>query len=224
MILEIAWSLLALGGLVRAIHLARESVIDRRALGKDTNGRRLLADWQVEHAFMGVAIYFCLLSAGLSALGFRFDLIPLHARLFLASAFLVSVLLLLVTRQERDASYRKRTVLGRTPKGLSDVVNDTNVRVREIQKRGQADQPEEQEDRAEGWITHAHPERSYGGRMSRRLAIFALLVTCGVLLLGITDVVLIDPPPATEMPVKIASIVLSGVAVGAILTGLSRDE
>ena len=78
MILEITWSLLALGGLVRAIHLARESVIDRRALGKDTNGRRLLADWQVEHAFMGVAIYFCLLSAGLSALAFRFDLIPLH--------------------------------------------------------------------------------------------------------------------------------------------------
>ena len=60
--------------------------------------------------------------------------------------------------------------------------------------------------------------------MSRRLAIFALLVTCAVLLLGITDVVLIAPPPAAEMLVKIASIVLSGVAVGAILTGLRRDD
>ena len=146
MILEIAWSLLAFGGLVRAIHLAREAVIDRRALGTDTNGRRLLANWQVEHAFIGVAIYLCLLCAGLSALGFRLELIPLHARLFLASAFLVSVLVLLVTRQERDANYRKRTVLGRTPKGISDVVNDTNVRVREIQKRGQSDQPRERQE------------------------------------------------------------------------------
>ena len=57
--------------------------------------------------------------------------------------------------------------------------------------------------------------------MSRRLAIIVLIATCGVLLLGITDVVFIDPAaPATELVVKLAGIVLSGVAVGAILTGL----
>ena len=85
MILEIAWSLLAFGGLVRAIYLARESVIDRRALGTAGNGRRLLANWQVEHAIMGVAIYLCLLFAGFSALGYRFEILPLHMRLILAS-------------------------------------------------------------------------------------------------------------------------------------------
>ena len=102
MILEIAWSLLAFGGLVRAIYLARESVIDRRALGTAGNGRRLLANWQVEHAVMGVAIYLCLLFAGFSALGYRFEILPLHMRLILASGLLSFTLVLLVVRQERD--------------------------------------------------------------------------------------------------------------------------
>ena len=57
--------------------------------------------------------------------------------------------------------------------------------------------------------------------MSRRLAIIVLIVVCGVLLLGVTDVVFIDPAtPATELLVKLAGVILSGVAVGAILTGL----
>ena len=153
MILEIIWSLLAFGGFVRAIHLARESLIDRRILGTHGNGRKLLADWQVEHAFMGVLIYLCYSSAGFSALGFRFEIIPLHARLILASGFLVATLLILVVRQERDAHYRKRTLqnaVAREAKHISGVVEDTNVRVREIQKRGQHDQPEEQADRKEG--------------------------------------------------------------------------
>ena len=38
------------------------------------------------------------------------------------------------------------------------MVEDTNVRVREIQKRGQHDQPEEQADRKEG-RGHRYPDR-----------------------------------------------------------------
>ena len=152
MIVEIIWSLVALGGFLRAIWLWREAVLDQRALGTNANGRRLLAKWQVEHASMGILIYFSLLCAGVSALIYRFEFIPLRARLLIASLCLVAALLTLATRQERDAHYRRRTLEGRD---MDDVVRDTNRRVREIQKRGQSDQPLEETDRFEG---HMHRE------------------------------------------------------------------
>lgn len=156
MIVEIVWTLVALGGLIRALTLWREAVIDRRSVRGIVNGRRLLARWQVEHAFMGVFIYFFLLMAGISALVYRFDVIPLHTRLLIASLSLVAALLALATRQERDAYYRRRTLLANASH-LEEVAVDTNVRVREMQQRGQHDQPLEEEDRQEG-RDHRHPE------------------------------------------------------------------
>lgn len=108
MILEIVWSVIAFLGLCRATMLLREAIIDRRALGADTNGRRILANGEVEHAALGVSIYLFILFAGLSALGYRFEVIPLHVRLSLTALALVLMLITLVTRQERDAYYRRR--------------------------------------------------------------------------------------------------------------------
>lgn len=139
MIVEIAWSAIALGGLIRAITLWREAVKDKHALGGAAlrNGKRLLARWQIEHAWMGVLIYLFLAIAGVGALLFRFDVIPLDVRLFVASTALVAALLTLATRQERDAHYRKRTLAAATPDDLKDIATDTNERVRDIQERSQ---------------------------------------------------------------------------------------
>lgn len=110
MIVEIVWTLLAFGGLVRAVMLWREAMLDRRSLGDIANGRRLLARWQVEHAVMGILIYLCIFVAGYSAFIYRIGVIPLQVRLFVASGSLVVMLLILVVRQERDAHYRKLTL------------------------------------------------------------------------------------------------------------------
>lgn len=108
------WSLIALLGLSRGLMLLREAILDRRSLGTAGNGRRMLANGEVEHAWMGVLIYFCLLAPGLIALAYRLDILPLELRLYLTPFFLVGALFALAIRQERDAYYRRR-YLGLAP-------------------------------------------------------------------------------------------------------------
>lgn len=106
MILEIAWTIVALAGLARSIVLFREAVLDRRFLGEHTNGRRIVADGQVEHAWMGMLIYFFLLCPGVVAVAYKLGATSLEERLSLAPLFLVAALFALAIRQERDAYYR----------------------------------------------------------------------------------------------------------------------
>lgn len=110
MTLVIVWLLLSLSGILRAAWLWREAVLDRRAIADDANGRRLLAHWQVEHAWQGVIIYICLFVAGVTSLLFRTGVIELWTSKLVTPMCLVVALVVLVVRQERDAEYRLRTI------------------------------------------------------------------------------------------------------------------
>lgn len=110
MILVVSWVLLSLFGLLRGAMLLREAILDRHALGRASNGRSVLANWQVEHAVLGMLIYWFAFVAGASAFLYYLEWISLHFRLLIASGCLVAMLVALVVRQERDAYYRKRNI------------------------------------------------------------------------------------------------------------------
>lgn len=157
MALEIVWTTVAFIGFCRGLMLLREARRDRAALGEHANGRRIIANGQVEHAYLGVLIYFLLLGAGLSAVFYRFEFISLKWRLLAASLCLVVALFTLAFRQERDAYYRRKLLDGYDPltqaeqmERVQEATEDTNQRVREIQSRGLSDQPAEEEDRRQG--------------------------------------------------------------------------
>ena len=160
MLLEILWCVVASIGLMRGTDLLHEAVVDRRALGEVQNGRRIIANAQVEEAWMGVCIYFFLLAPGALALAYHLGLTSLKNRLSLVPFFLVAALLMLFFRQERRAFYRRKLLAGGLAPipseqidNIEETTQDTNARVTEMQERGQSDQPLEQTDRSEG---HTH--------------------------------------------------------------------
>ena len=160
--IEIVWSLVAFGGFIRAVMLWREAVLDRLALRDIVNGKRLLARWQIEHASMGILVYFFLLCAGLAALSYRLDVIPLQTRLLVASLSLVAALITLATRQERDAYYRRVTLEGRIPDENAKAraaVFEIQQKVTEMHEDSKLDRPAEETDRAEG-REHRRPEEA----------------------------------------------------------------
>jgi hypothetical protein len=113
-ILELMWDFVALAGMLRGLHLLREAIVDKRALGNVGNGRETIARGQIEHAWMGVCIYFFLLCPGLIALVYKLGATSLEHRLNLVPFFLVAALFTLAIRQERDAYYRRK-LLGQPP-------------------------------------------------------------------------------------------------------------
>lgn len=107
MILEILWCSVAAAGLARAVWHLREAIYDRRAVEPDPDGKKTVANGQVEHAAMGLAFYAQYLGAGAIALAYKLGMTSLEDRLDLVAYLIISGLVTLVIRQERDARYRK---------------------------------------------------------------------------------------------------------------------
>lgn len=135
MTLEVVWTVIALFGLVRSAMLYREALMDRRVLGKAGNGKRILADWQVEHAWIGIIIYLLLTIAGVVAMVSTLGYLSLAIRFFALPAIFVALILALVIRQERDAIYRRRNLKSNKPMQIAAIAQDTNVRVRHIEQK-----------------------------------------------------------------------------------------